>query len=140
MTGKQAFKQRLNAACAHAGTECDAPALLKRLAAYARDKKIRNPVRSRQTVYTWLAGQGEPKTAHLFFLAAALGVNAEWLGTGEGDMSVNFRLEPQEKDAVLRIYRPLAKSPKALTKWIKDGHELVEISTFASTANPFAKV
>lgn len=93
---------------------------------------------NKQTVDRWLKG-GTPSAEMLFPIADRLKCSPRWLGTGEGTMNQNPKLSPEEYDLLIQIYRPLSGHPKALRKWIKDGHELVEITTSAGAANPFAK-
>lgn len=92
---------------------------------------------NKQTVDRWMRG-GEPKASMLFYIADRMKVDPRWLATGEGSMTPQITLTNDEIDLLQQIYRQL--QGKARTKWVRDGHELVEISAPSGPANPFAKV
>lgn len=91
---------------------------------------------NKQTVDRWLKG-GEPGPEMLFLIADKTKVDARWLATNKGSMTPRLELSPTEVNAIEQIYRQL--KPAVLRKWIRDGHELVEISTPSSAANPFSR-
>lgn len=91
---------------------------------------------NKQTVARWLDG-GEPSPEMLFHIADKTHTDARWLATGKGGMTQQVELSPDELEAITQIYRNL--QGKALRKWIRDGHELVEMSAPVGSANPFAR-
>lgn len=90
----------------------------------------------KQTVAQWL-NRGEPKPAMLFRIADKTKVEARWLALGHPPMEKQEQLKPEEMAAVKQIYRVLG--PKALRIWLRDGHELVEISAPVGPDNPYGE-
>lgn len=127
LMGKTTFLERFHAALTQAAVDWKSPTAVG--SALGLNK---------QTVDRWLKG-GEPTPAMLYLIADKLRCSPRWLATGEGGMAQAPNLTQEEADVIKQIYRPLASHPKALRRWIKDGHELVEITTSAGAANPFAK-
>ena len=93
---------------------------------------------NKQTAARWLAG-GKPTPPMLYRIADKTQVNARWLIADEGTMEPPLTLSQEENDAIVQIFRVLKRNQKALRKWLRDGHELVELSTPASPNNPYGK-
>jgi transcriptional regulator with XRE-family HTH domain len=91
---------------------------------------------NKQTAARWLAG-GEPNVSMLFVIADKLEVSPRWLAVNEGPMS-STQITDEESAMVEQIYRQL--SGKARAKWLRDGHELVELTTPKGVHNPFRKI
>ena len=82
MEKTQQFQDRLKRAMANAGLEFTGSALARHLKLFAKKANIEYPIKTRVSCYSWVTGKNGPAVEYLFFLARALGVNAEWLGTG----------------------------------------------------------
>jgi hypothetical protein len=68
----EGYSERLQAACKSAGVEYGASAI-----GYLIDE-------NRQTVHNWINGTSVPSLAMHFKLSQKLGVDPEWLATGNG--------------------------------------------------------
>lgn len=93
----------------------------------------------KQTAARWLSGKGEPGPAMLFRIADKTKVSARWLALDDVPMQPQIELSSDERETITQIFRVLQRNPKALRKWIRDGHELVEMSTPVGPGNPFSK-
>lgn len=93
---------------------------------------------NKQTADRWLKG-GEPLPEMLYVIADKTKVNARWLARDDVPMTSPVELTAEETNTIVQIYRVLAKNPKALRRWLREGHELVEISTPVGAENPYGK-
>lgn len=126
---KSTFLERLTIALTvHLGADAGSPTEVGRFLGVRK-----------QTAARWLGG-GEPGPAMLYRIADKTKVNPRWLAEdGLIPMEPQLELSPEEHNAITGIYRVLQRNPKALRKWIRDGHELVEMSVPASPESPFSK-
>lgn len=94
---------------------------------------------NKQTADRWLQG-GEPTPAMLYLIADKAKVSARWLALEDVPMAPQLDLSEEEREAIEEIYRVLLKrSPKTLRKWLRDGHELVELTTSGAPVFPPTK-
>lgn len=104
---KDAFSKRLSTACKYAGV--DGRGVGVSIVKALQDKAIRV---SGPAVWKWLNGAGMPDSRKIVALSEWLGVRAEWLEYGVGDMITGVNSDsPPSKEAVMQEIL----SPRQLT-------------------------
>lgn len=89
---------------------------------------------NKQTADQWLK-TGTVSSKYLFNVVDKLDVSARWLILGGDHVSKAVRLEPEEVEVIEEIYRKL--KPSARAKWVRDGRELLALTTGPSETSDF---
>lgn len=116
MVGIPTFVERFQKAVEGVSVPFKAPAIDSFLRAHAKRKEIKYPLRSRQTIYSWIKGDLEPSTPYLLFLAEALNVDATWLGSGKGSQE-RLQAENNNEPSIPKSFDDKALKAELLMHW-----------------------
>lgn len=133
-TGELALpSQRLKAAMIRAGRQPVYTELVKLL------QEKRGVRVNKQTAHNWFKPTSkfiDPK--YLFDIASALEISARWLTTGSGRIDIPRYLTDDEAD-VLGLLEAFGSNRKAKERWIKEGHDLLDMIGHTGKTHPYTR-